>query len=127
MSAGGSFDKGRLANLWTTAGGDPSVANLMAAIALAESGGNPAAHNPSGASGLWQILGNPFPGNPMDPMTNAKMAVSKYKSQGLGAWEAYTRGMHTKYMAKGGRVHNAGWFRNGGDVQDQWPDGVRRG
>lgn len=105
-SAGGQFGKGQLARLWMQAGGDPGQAQLMAAIALAESGGNPGAQNPSGATGLWQILGNPFPGNAMDPLTNARMAVAKYQSQGLGAWEAYTRGMHQQYMGDG-----LGWAR----------------
>src|SRR6185437_3342947 len=54
--------------------------------------------NPSGASGLWQILGNPFPGNAFDPATNAKMAVAKYKSQGLGAWVTFTSGAYKQFM-----------------------------
>ena len=98
--------KSGLAALWRRAGGPPGVAGLMAAIAMAESGGNPRAHNPSGASGLWQILGVPFPGNPFDPLTNARMAVSKYRSQGLGAWEAYTNGAYRQFLARGGRVHH---------------------
>lgn len=97
----GPYDAQALADLWKQAGGPSSKAQLMAAIALAESGGSPTAHNPSGATGLWQILGNPFPGNARNPLTNAKMAVSKYKSQGLGAWEAYTNGSYRKYY--GGR------------------------
>jgi hypothetical protein len=100
-----------LEHLWIAAGGPPGVAHLMAAIAMAESGGSPIAHNPSGASGLWQILGLPFPGNPFDPMTNARMAVAKYRSQGLGAWEAYTNGMYRAFYAKGGLVNT---YDNGG-------------
>lgn len=113
-SAGGGFDKAALAALWRQAGGPANVANLMAAIALAESGGNPNAHNPSGATGLWQILGNPFPGNARDPLTNARMAVSKYQSQGLGAWEAYTRGMHKRFLSGGGfaRFARGGFARS---------------
>jgi hypothetical protein len=104
-SAGGQLNKQQLARLWVQAGGPPSVANLMAAIALAESGGNPGATGPltsygHRAAGLWQIH-PPQPGS-YEPLTNARQAVAKYRSQGLGAWEAYTRGMHRKYMARGG-------------------------
>jgi len=73
----------------------------MAAIAEAESGGCSAAFNPSGATGLWQILGNPFPGDAYDPATNAKMAVAKYQSQGLTAWETYTNGAYKAYLNPG--------------------------
>jgi hypothetical protein len=66
-----------------------------------------------------------------DPKTNARMAVWKYKHQGLGAWEAFTLGMHRRFLAKGGvlgkegdlakatglaqggvvgRTHPMGWF-----------------
>ena len=67
-----------------------------AAIAEAESGGQPKVQNASGASGLWQINGQPFPGDVFDPLTNARMAVAKYKSQGLGAWQTYTNGSYQK-------------------------------
>lgn len=103
-SAGGQYNKAALERLWDSAGGSPAMANLMAAIALAESGGNPSAHNPSGATGLWQILGNPFPGNAYDPMTNARMAVSKEESQGLGAWVTYTSGAYRAFMNQGGII-----------------------
>lgn len=92
------YSAGELEALWINAGGAPTLAIPMAAIALAESGGNPSAHNPSGATGLWQILGNPFPGNAYDPATNAKMAVAKYKSQGAAAWTTYTSGAYKQFM-----------------------------
>lgn len=98
---GGGYSYGQLEGLWDRAGGAPSMASLMAAIALAESGGNPGAYNPSGASGLWQILGVPFAGNPMDPLTNARMAVSKLASQGLGAWVTYTDGAYRQFLHGG--------------------------
>jgi hypothetical protein len=56
----------------------------------------------TGNSGLWQILGLPFPGNPFNPLENAKMAVAKYTSQGLGAWVTYTSGAYRAFYAKGG-------------------------
>ena len=98
FASGGVVSYGQLEGLWDQAGGNPSMAALMAAIAEAESGGNPTAHNPSGASGLWQILGVPFPGNVYDPLTNARMAVAKYLSQGLGAWTTYTSGAYKQYL-----------------------------
>lgn len=94
-----TYSYAQLEGLWIKAGGPRDKAPLMAAIAEAESGGNSDAHNPSGASGLWQILGNPFPGNPFDPATNARMAVAKYKSQGLGAWVTYTNGAYKQYLS----------------------------
>jgi hypothetical protein len=114
-SQGGAISYGGLEGLWDRAGGASSLAPLMAAIAEAESGGSPIAHNPSGASGLWQILGLPFPGNPFDPLTNARMAVAKYKSQGLRAWETYTNGSYRQFLhgnvppnAEGGGAGGAG-------------------
>jgi hypothetical protein len=100
------LSKGQLEALWVRAGGDPALANIMAAIALAESGGIPSRNNADRpgdggrhiAAGLWQILGLPFEGNVYDPLTNARMAVAKYKSQGLGAWEAYTKGTYRAYL-----------------------------
>lgn len=107
-SAGGSYNRAKLEQLWRRAGGPPGEAHLMAAIALAESAGDPTNVGPptsaGAAQGLWQILGLPFPGNPFDPLTNARMAVAKYKSQGLGAWETYTSGAYKKFMSRGGML-----------------------
>jgi len=93
------YSYAELEGLWIKAGGSKSMAPVMAAIAEAESSGESTAHNPSGATGLWQILGNPFPGNAYDPLTNAKMAVSKLKSQGLGAWVTYTSGAYKAFLS----------------------------
>jgi hypothetical protein len=93
-----TYDYAQLEQLWTGAGGPRALAPLMAAIALAESSGNSQARNPSGASGLWQILGDPFPGDPFDPQTNAKMAVAKYREQGLNAWATYTSGAYKRFL-----------------------------
>jgi len=102
IGGGGSkYGYAQLEGLWINAGGPARMAPLMAAIAEAESGGNPRARNPSGASGLWQILGNPFPGDPFNPETNARMAVAKWKSQGLGAWVTYTSGAYKRFLRKG--------------------------
>jgi hypothetical protein len=93
------------------------VANVAAAIALAESGGNAGITNSIGAAGLWQIYGLPFPGNPLDPMTNARMAVAKYKGAGgFTPWTTYTGAdtgpgggpgpkTYLRYLARGGVIH----------------------
>jgi TP901 family phage tail tape measure protein len=110
---GGTFSYGQLESLWTGAGGSPSIAPTMAAIALAESGGGQYAHNPSGASGLWQILGQLVPGNIYDPHINALNAVAKYRSQGLGAWTTYTNGSYRHFL--GGAQQGGG---GGGGIFD---------
>lgn len=92
-----SLSQSELQNLWIQAGGDPNVAPLMSAIAMAESGGNPDAKNAfSGACGLWQIW--PPQDNCADPMSNAQMAVGKYESQGLKAWQAFTNGAYKAFI-----------------------------
>lgn len=95
------YSYAQLEGLWIQAGGSAAKAPLMAAIALAESGGNPRAMNPSGASGLWQILGAPqgWSGSEdwFDPSTNARAAVAKEETQGLGAWTTYTSGAYKLY------------------------------
>jgi Lysozyme like domain len=96
----GTYNLQQLEALWIQAGGSIAQAPLMASIAMAESAGNPNAHNASGATGLWQILGNPFAGNAYDPLTNARMAVAKYKSQGLGAWTTYTSGAYKPFLSQ---------------------------
>lgn len=127
-SAGGAFNKSRLVALAESVG-MPNP-NLMAAIALAESSGNPGAVGPptSGgrARGLWQIMwplhSGSFPGrDPFNPKDNAYMAKSILSSQGLSAWEAYSRGMHQKYMQQGGRVAWGGWYGEGGTFDVRRP------
>jgi hypothetical protein len=104
--ATGQWGETQLGSLWRRAGGPGPVAHLASAIAMAESGGNPRARNPSGAAGLWQILGLPFPGNPYDPLTNARMAVSKYHGAGntFRPWVAYTSGSYLRFMGGGGVI-----------------------
>jgi len=95
------YSYAQLEGLWEQAGGSKALAPVMAAIAMAESGGNSQAYNPSGATGLWQILGAVNPadqGNLFNPQVNAKEALLKYKTQGLGAWVTYTDGAYKKYL-----------------------------
>lgn len=106
IPAGKTFTHPQLAKLWVAAGGPASVANVAAAIALAESraaGSNPPASDPNavheslggpnvGPTGLWQIYGNPLPGDALDPLTNARMAVKKWQDAGMSfrPWTTYT-------------------------------------
>jgi Lysozyme like domain len=107
----------QLEQLWTQAGGPANLAPTMAAIGLAESGGNPAAVNPKdnngtqSSYGLWQIsTGTHTAPNPnwSTPLTSAQLAVTKYNSQGLGAWGTYTSGSYQKYLAIGAKYPNIG-------------------
>jgi Transglycosylase SLT domain len=104
-----TYTYGQLESLWLeVAKGTKYATNawaaLMAAIAEAESSGNADAYNPSGASGLWQILGAVHPADQphlFDPLTNAREALAKLESQGLGAWVTYTSGAYKKFLQPG--------------------------
>jgi hypothetical protein len=96
-----------LEGLWVKAGGPKALAPLMAAIAVAESGARPDALNPNdnggrqSSFGLWQLSnGTHTPPSPnwANPLENAKLAVAKYHSQGLGAWGTYASGAYKKYL-----------------------------
>jgi hypothetical protein len=115
----GAFNKAQLAQLWNRTGraGD---ANLMAAIALAESGGDPRAHGPPDGRGLWQIewpvwsqtLGHL--GDPYNATANARMAHEVLRQQGLGAWVVYNTGAYRQFMQRGGFVGMQGGGGVGG-------------
>ena len=104
------YSYGQLEQLWISAGGSRALAPLMAAIALAESGGDPQQTNLTDNNGtqtswgLWQISdgthNEPVQGI-LDPLTNAKAAVSKYKQQGLSAWGTYDSGAYEQYYQGG--------------------------
>lgn len=100
----------QLEGTWIQAGGLVMLAPLMAAIALAESGGDPNNRNDhdnggkQSSFGLWQISTGTHSApstNWNDPLTNAKLAVGKYKSQGLKAWGTYTSGAYKPFMKNG--------------------------
>src|SRR5215469_1537542 len=108
-----------LAALWIQAGGDPRVANTMAAIAMAESGGQVSAQNPSGAAGLWQILPSAHPQYNVsellsDPLYNAQAAVAVYNSQGFNAWSTYTSGAYRQFLGRSNVIKGYGGTRPGG-------------
>ena len=101
----------QLEGLWDQAGGSPSLAPLMAAIAEAESGGNPASENTTDNNGtqtswgLWQISdgthNQPVP-NILDPLVNAQQAVAKETGpQGLAAWGTYDSGAYRQFLQGG--------------------------
>lgn len=96
---GTQFSYGQLEQLWINAGGPRSRAALMAAIAMAESHGCSSALNSIRACGLWQI--HPYQNGCLDGPTNARMAVAKYQSQGLGAWQSYTNGAYKQFLNPG--------------------------
>lgn len=109
-----ALSKSELVTLARTAGFNGEEANIVAAIALAESGGNPKAHNatpPDDSYGLMQInmLGSLGPDRRKrynlsantdlyDPATNMRVAYGIYKGSGFKAWTTYTRGTYKKYL-----------------------------
>ncbi len=104
----GHYGKQALMKLWSATGGGGN-ANLMAAIALAESSGDPRAVSSAGARGLWQIM--PFWGGGdklFEPVFNARKAHKVLSSQGLGAWSVYTNGLYRNFLQKGGMVGQLG-------------------
>lgn len=128
MAGSGQYSYGQLEQLWIQAGGPKSLAPLMAAVAMAESGGRANATNPNDNGGtqtswgLWQVSdgthNEPVPGI-LDPLTNARAAVAKYHSQGLGAWGTYDSGAYRQYyqgnvppssLPQGGQ--GTGWLAN---------------
>jgi Lysozyme like domain/Peptidase M15 len=101
-----------LGKTWIDAGGSPKLANIMAAIALAESGGRVDAKggpNDDGSYdyGLWQINSSHTMYDPdrlmSDPDYNAHAAVSIEKTQGLSAWTTYKNGAYRNYLVGAGK------------------------
>jgi hypothetical protein len=97
---------------WIAAGGDPTMAPIMAAISFAESSGIPNRLQEGEPYkftgwGLWQITSGDSESDIgtneqlFDPLTNAKAAVAKYDSQGLSAWATYTSGAFNQFYQKG--------------------------
>jgi len=92
-----------LEGLWIQAGGNPAVAPIMAAIAMAESGGRDIMQQgqPQATTGcgIWQIT--PPQAGCQDSLTNAQQAVAKYNDQGLSAWTTYTGGQYRQFYNPG--------------------------
>jgi len=107
---------GQIEDLWTSNGGNPVAAPVMAAIALAETGGSGSttAHNPKppdDSYGLWQInYYGPLArsrtanyGTPTqllaDPNLQAKAAIAiSGNGTNLNPWTTYTSGAYKKYL-----------------------------
>lgn len=114
QGGGHIYSKAQLMQLWVAAGGPPFVANIAAAIALAESGGDPGAGASHPYHGLWQV----GPGGSFDPMTNAREAVAKYKAaHGFTPWTTYTGAdtpghekTYLRFLGAGAAVPGAGAF-----------------
>lgn len=92
-----SLTFGQLEQYWVKAGGSKAWAPTLAAITYFESGGVPDTIQqgyPAASTGwgLWQITSGtsePQVGTNyqlLNPLTNAKAALAKFKSQGIGAW-----------------------------------------
>lgn len=99
---------------WISAGGDPAVAAIAAAITYPESGNDPSTvqqNQPYATTGwgLWQIT----PGNSepqcgtdqalLDPANNACAAVAKWKGAGQSftPWRTFTGGEYRQYLQTG--------------------------
>lgn len=97
-----TYTYAQLEGLWNQAGGDPSKAAIMAAIAMAESSGNSQAtnHNSNGTTdeGLWQINTVWPQYQTFDPLGNAKGAVAIEQQQGLDAWSTYNSGAYKQFL-----------------------------
>jgi hypothetical protein len=120
-----------LSSLWIQAGGSPKLANLMAAIALAESSGNVGAtnKNTNGTEdrGLWQINSSHSQFDPSrlltDPLYNAQAAVAIEKSQGLTAWSTYNSGAYQQFLGQASTATSTGVGRTrpGGETAGSAP------
>lgn len=95
----GKWSQRQISELWVAEGGstgstqvsgigpvpDPTIAG---AVGMAESGGDATIVNGIGAGGLMQI--HPPEPNYLDPATNMKIAVRKWKASGWQPWQAFT-------------------------------------
>jgi hypothetical protein len=111
--AGQKLSAAEIKSLWLAAGGPPHEADVMTAIALAESSGYTGAWNPGRAGpggtnsheysvGIWQINTYAHKNYSIDqlkdPQINAREAVRIYKLQGKRAWGAFTDGRFREYL-----------------------------
>ena len=94
-TSGGSYSCSGLESLWKEAGGSSGEAFMAAEIAMAESGGNPNAISPTDDFGLWQINGSHGSMATLNPLGNARSAVSiSGNGSNWGAWTTYTSGAY---------------------------------
>ncbi len=115
-----AYTNAMLAKLWIENGGAPEEAEMMAAIAMAESSGRPDIINRVNANGTWDIglwqintvhqgafglptcdkppVEGPLTEHLRDPANNARAAVKIRAAQGFKAWVSYKTGAYMKYM-----------------------------
>jgi LysM repeat protein len=95
-TSAGTYSCSGLESLWEQAGGSAGEAMMAASIAMAESGGNPNAISPTNDYGLWQINGSHGAQATLNPLGNAKAAVSiSGNGSNRGAWTTYTSGAYS--------------------------------
>jgi len=104
----GTYNHAQLEQLWTGNGGDPSTANVAAAVAMAESGGRAGvtSSNPDGGVnvGLWQLdtrgKGAGYTvAQLQNPQTNARLAVmGSANGTDWSAWATYGSGAYRQYL-----------------------------
>ena len=96
VASHGHYSCSALESLWEEAGGSSGTAFMAAEIATAESGGNPNAVSPTDDFGLWQINGSHGSMATLDPLGNARAAVSiSNGGSSWGAWTTYTSGAYS--------------------------------
>jgi hypothetical protein len=96
VASHGHYSCSALESLWESAGGSSSTAFMAAEIATAESGGNPNAVSPTDDFGLWQINGSHGSMATLDPVGNARAAISiSNDGHSWGAWTTYTSGAYS--------------------------------
>ena len=92
----GIYSCSGLERLWEQAGGSPAHALMAAEIARAESGGNPNAISPTDDFGLWQINGSNGSLATLNPLQNAKSAITlSDDGTNWGPWTTYHSGAYS--------------------------------
>ena len=93
---GGTYSCSALEQLWEQAGGSSAHAFMAAEIAMAESGGNANAISPTNDFGLWQINGSNGSLATLNPLQNAKSAITlSGNGTNWGAWTTYHSGAYS--------------------------------
>src|SRR5258708_43338 len=88
----------QLEGAWIQAGGPRAPAPVAAAIAAAESRGDPNATNPDDNNGT-QTSRSP---NWADPLTNARLAVAKWKAaKNFSPWGTFNSGAYKGFLSPG--------------------------
>jgi LysM repeat protein len=92
----GQYSCSGLEQLWEQAGGSSGVAVMAAEIAMAESGGNPDAISPTNDYGLWQINGSNGSLATLNPLQNARSAITlSNNGANWNPWTTYRTGAYS--------------------------------